>query len=798
MLTKGEPTTTSDYFASNKKRGGPPKTPNTTRSNQKLASPPGNGPSETISASVKRSRETLHTHSSGRESAPKAPSTKASLIVDDNLGGDDIFATEYGKPSKADDDYVEEGDGNESDELPVKPSLALLETPEKKKNAPSLKGVDIEMEDAPKVKSQSRNVKKRKSEVLLDKDESNESDNKISSVSKSLAVRTPKKQRAAPKNNRPESREIQKIFDSIPTVTPPSPSEASGAPKKFNYAQQAQRSRTPVGAGTKDVPVGADNCLAGLSFVFTGILDTIGREEAQSLAKRYGGKVTGAPSSKTSYVVLGNDAGPKKLESIRKHKIKTINEDGLFELIRRLPANGGDGKAAEQYQAKKMAEEDKIRAMAAEIDQEEKKAVKKPPKVDSTAIKSSQMSSISAASGVDDRLWTTKYAPTSLAMICGNKGAVEKLQEWLRNWRRNAKLNFARPGKDGSGIYRAVIIHGPPGIGKTTAAHLVANVEGYDVVETNASDARSKKLVENGLLGVLDTTSLQGYFSGEGKKIQSEKKNLVLIMDEVDGMSAGDRGGVSALAAVARKTRIPMILICNDRRLPKMKPFDHVTYELPFRRPTAEQIRARLSTICYREGLKIPTQVLDSLIEGTHADIRQVVNMLSTVKLGHHDMDYVQGKEMSKAWEKHVILKPWDIVGQILRAQMFSPSSNTSLNDKIELYFNDHEFSYLMLQENYLKTNPTLAANLYGTEQKLKLLELADNAAASISDGDLVDRMIHGTQQQWSLMPIHAAFSFVRPASFIFGNMTDRPAFTCWLGQNSKHGTFTLGLIIPH
>lgn len=534
MLTKGEPTTTSDYFASNKKRGEPPKIQNTTRSNQKLASPAGNGRSETISANVKRSRETLHTHSAGRESAPKAPS-KTSLIVDDNLGGDDIFATEYGKPSKADDDYVEEGDGYESDELPVKPSSALLETPEKKKNAPSLNRVDIEMEDAPKVKYQSRNVRKRKSEVLFDKDESSESDNKISSVSKSLPVRTPKKQRAAPKNNRPESKEIQKIFDSIPTVTPPSPSEASGAPKKFNYAQQAQRSRTPVGGGTKDVPVGADNCLAGLSFVFTGILDTIGREEGQSLVKRYGGKVTGAPSSKTSYVVLGNDAGPKKLESIQKHKIKTINEDGLFELIRRLPANGGDGKAAEQYQAKKMAEEDKIRAMATEIDREEKKAMKNPPKVDSTSIKSSQKSSISAASGVDDRLWTTKYAPTSLGMICGNKGAVEKLQEWLRNWRRNAKLNFARPGKDGSGIYRAVIIHGPPGIGKTTAAHLVANVEGYDVVETNASDARSKKLVENGLLGVLDTTSLQGYFSGEGKKIQSEKKNLVLIMDEEIG-----------------------------------------------------------------------------------------------------------------------------------------------------------------------------------------------------------------------------------------------------------------------
>ena len=43
---------------------------------------------------------------------------------------------------------------------------------------------------------------------------------------------------------------------------------------------------------------------------------------------------------------------------------------------------------------------------------------------------------------------------------------------------------------------RAVLITGPPGIGKTTSAHLVAKLEGFTPIELNASDARSKKLVE--------------------------------------------------------------------------------------------------------------------------------------------------------------------------------------------------------------------------------------------------------------------------------------------------------------
>jgi replication factor C subunit 1 len=118
---------------------------------------------------------------------------------------------------------------------------------------------------------------------------------------------------------------------------------------------------------------------------------------------------------------------------------------------------------------------------------------------------------------------------------------------------------------------------------------------------------------------------------------------------------------------------------------------------------------------------------------------------------------------------------------------MFAASSKATLNEKIELYFNDHEFSPLMLQENYLGTNPMQALNYSGKEKNMKTLELASQAADSISDGDLVDRMIHGSQQQWSLMPTHAVFSFVRPASFVAGSTAgNQTRFTSWLGKNSS------------
>lgn len=763
----------------------------------------------------KPSRSTpLRPKKNGTNGVAASPSKALNVVMlhDDNEGGDDIHADDFKtRGKKAVDDYEEDSD---VDVIPSKtrksaPQKATTTNGHKKKAVSEDEDGDLEMAEIPvydggadpkrkrgSIASSTTSTRKRKSKSVDDDDEDDFLDDdepKKKKPRKSATKSTPNKARAK-KEPKEESTEIQAIFDSIETVRAPTPPPRDPDDKKFKFTG-GNAAVAPTDPGSLEIPTGAENCLAGLTFVFTGVLESLGRDEGIELVKRYGGKVTTAPSSKTSFVVIGNDAGPSKLEKIRKMGIKTVKERGLFQLISTLPANGGDGLAAEKYAEKKAADEEKTRKAAEEIEKNEKARAKQAAQAQKAAASASGPGSALKAAQLkklnnEDRLWVDKYAPDNLSQVAGNKGLVEKLQKWLRAWHNNAKFGFKKAGQDGNGIYRAAMLSGPPGVGKTTAAHLVAKLEGFDVVETNASDTRSKKLMEASLRGVLDTTSLLGFFAGEGKKVEGDKKKLVLIMDEVDGMSAGDRGGVGALAAVAKKTKIPMILICNERRLPKMKPFDFIMADFKFTRPTTEQVRSRIMTILFREKMKIPTQAIDALIEGSHADIRQVINMISTAKLDEQTMDFNDGKAMAKAWEKHVILKPWDIVGKILRPQMFAASSKTTLNEKIELYFNDHEFSSLMLQENYLKTQPSLLNGITNPkEKKLKALELAENAANAISEGDLVDRMIHGTQQQWSLMPTHAVFSFVAPASYVYGNFTERSGFTSWLGMNSKQGT---------
>ena len=102
--------------------------------------------------------------------------------------------------------------------------------------------------------------------------------------------------------------------------------------------------------------------------MFTGELSSLGRDDAVDLAKRYGAyvailtcsKVTTAPSSKTSFVVVGEGAGAKKLETIQKNRLKTLDEDGFLQLI----AERGAQKLDERVKDKLAAEEKKVQAAA--------------------------------------------------------------------------------------------------------------------------------------------------------------------------------------------------------------------------------------------------------------------------------------------------------------------------------------------------------------------------------------------------------------------------------------------------
>ncbi|KAG0328122.1 hypothetical protein BGZ99_006138 [Dissophora globulifera] len=716
-------------------------------------------------------------------------------------------STQTKRSKKANDDDFFEDTSDAEIIPPPKPRAAPA-----KAKTPEPKPTPSPTKVAPS-SSKSSDSRKRKTVVIDEDDDGN--DDEYQEEEKEKDVKPVKRQKAAAKKPADDNDDAMDV------------DEVEEKPKPNFWAHKNKAG--PSALGSKEIPKGQDNCLAGWTFVFTGELSSITREDAADLVKRYSGRVTGSPSGKTSFVIVGDDAGQSKLDKVKKLKIKTLNEDEFLDLIRTSPAKtdsgevittsakavskstAGSSSSGRSAKVKKEEEEEEIEEekpkslakSSAKSSAVAKTADLEPPKVKSEVAAKAKPLPADDNKPTESELWTTKYRPKQVKDLCGNNAAIQKLTRWMEGWDENYQLNFKKDNADKSGLFRAVLISGPPGIGKTSAAHLVGNSLGYNIVEFNASDTRSKRSLDDRVRDLLDNQSLAGYFKtdqqvdGKGKSVASDvdpsmAKKQLIVMDEVDGMAGGDRGGVAQLISFIKKTHVPIICICNDRQSPKVRSLVNSCFDLRFQRPQVNQVRSRLLSILHREGRTIPPNVLDKLVSGSQSDIRQVLNMLSTWSLTKTTMDYDEGSALSKASEKYVALNPFQIAEQLLIETNYR---GLSLADKMDLYFNDYQLAPLMIQENYIRMNPTEAKqDLSG----LEAIELLSKAADSLSDADLVDTMIHGSAQHWSLMPVHAAFSCVRPSYFVHGSM--RPGsggnfgpmmqFPSYLGQYSKSSKY--------
>lgn len=85
---------------------------------------------------------------------------------------------------------------------------------------------------------------------------------------------------------------------------------------------------------------------------------------------------------------------------------------------------------------------------------------------------------------------------------------------------------------------------GPPGFGKTTLAHVIANQAGYNVIEINASDDRTGTAVGSKIKAALEMQAIIRVNAGDNSMSMTQKPNLVII-DEIDGASASGGADVS-------------------------------------------------------------------------------------------------------------------------------------------------------------------------------------------------------------------------------------------------------------
>ncbi|XP_030047166.1 replication factor C subunit 1 isoform X2 [Microcaecilia unicolor] len=618
-------------------------------------------------------------------------------------------------------------------------------------------------------------------------------------ISSKMEKITPKKEKISPKKSEPTS-----------------PEESEKKRVNFQAYRNFLNREGPKALGSKEIPQGAENCLESMTFVITGVLESIERDETKSLIERYGGKVTGNVSKKTNYLIMGRDSGQAKKEKAESLGTKILDEDGLFNLIRTTPgkkskyeilaeAEGIKGTEKKAKTPEKAAQASR-KVTPTKKEAESKKNLLETLKRETTISESDleltkhleeKQSVLDAESftppssyeKTESLLWVDKYKPMSIKGIIGQQGdqsCANKLIRWLRNWHKSNSSDDKKPagkfsklgGKDDGSSFKAALLSGPPGVGKTTTAILVCEELGYSYVELNASDTRSKKSMKEIVAESLSNTSIKDFYSGAS---QSVSTNHVLIMDEVDGMAGNeDRGGIQELIGLIKHSKIPIICMCNDRNHQKIRSLANYCYDLRFHRPRMEQIKGAMMSIAYKESLKIPPAAMNEIILAANQDIRQVLHNLSMWCARSKSLNYDQAKDDANRAKKDIKLGPFDVVRKVFTAG--EETSHMTLIDKSDLFFHDYSLAPLFVQENYLYVTPAAA----GGDMKKHLL-LLSRTADSICDGDLVDRRIRSSQT-WSLLPTQAIYASVIPGELMRGYMSLFPNFPSWLGKYSSTG----------
>ncbi len=201
--------------------------------------------------------------------------------------------------------------------------------------------------------------------------------------------------------------------------------------------------------------------------------------------------------------------------------------------------------------------------------------------------------------------WVEKYRPKNALEFKGQKEALEKAKKFVDN--------FAP-----SNSKKAIILYGPPGTGKTTLAHLIATSNNSEIFELNASDLRNKGNLHEVLKPAIEQKSLA-------------YKNKLILVDEADGISSVDRGGLQELLKIIETTTVPVIVTANDIWDSKFSALRKKSEIIQLKELDYKTIKDVLIYILRKENLFIKNDILTSIAVKARGDLRAAINDLQSI-----------------------------------------------------------------------------------------------------------------------------------------------------------------------
>ncbi len=284
-------------------------------------------------------------------------------------------------------------------------------------------------------------------------------------------------------------------------------------------------------------------------------------------------------------------------------------------------------------------------------------------------------------------LWVEKYRPKKIEDITGNDEAKALFLEWLKNKKHTKK---------------AVLLYGPPGVGKTALVLAASRELGFSVIEMNASDTRSEKAINAVAKPATSYRSLDN-FSGGPKTLGN-----VLFLDEVDGIAGNeDRGGVSAIIEIVEKSLVPVIMAANDPDIEKLRPLKKVCLLVRFQQVRIPLIIALLQKICLLEHVKAEFEALERIAQNSKGDVRSAINDLQSLSEENHSLT-LQDTMMLSSRNRDISMD--ETLRRYFTAQSIGETSSLLSYSSI-----DYDDFLLSVSDNLPKryTDPTELAKAY-------------------------------------------------------------------------------------
>ena len=269
----------------------------------------------------------------------------------------------------------------------------------------------------------------------------------------------------------------------------------------------------------------------------------------------------------------------------------------------------------------------------------------------------------------------------------------------------------------------AVLLEGPPGIGKTSIVYALANDFNMEVIETNASDTRTRARLEKRLKETIKTRGIMDFI------VQSREK--LILIDEIDGIyGVQDRGAIPTVIELIHDTQFPIIMCSNEYKTNLQPVYNKIRRYEVHPLPKNEVIKIAKNILKKENITNLKEEDLELIIDKNNGDLRGIINDIQGITQGNIEGDQ---KELILSLHRDNLEEIFSLIRDLFKVSSLREARN--LTNKSDV---DYNFLYKWINENlltFIKSNRELA-------EAFENLSMADEIFGRI-------RM----NQYWGLLP---------------------------------------------